>query len=140
MVYLIAGRAKHPYKKFALLFPLMATFKFLVIKSLLVPILVAVMIIKKMLVLAVMALPTVLTMLRFCRNPNGFGFGFGPGNLMAAAPVGPIGQAAAFAPLTADMSGDYSSYVQQAASQNNPYKDYSKNLMDSMKATYRRRR
>uniref|UniRef100_A0A2S2Q697 Uncharacterized protein n=2 Tax=Sipha flava TaxID=143950 RepID=A0A2S2Q697_9HEMI len=99
------------------------------------------MIIKKMLVLGVMALPTLLTMLRFCRNPNFPGFGFG--NLMAAGTVGPVGQAAAFAPLTADMSGDYSTYVQQSAAasqQNNAYKDYSKNLMDAMKATYRRRR
>lgn len=84
-----------------------------------------------------MALPTVFAMLRLCRNGNFFG-----GNLMAAAgPVGPIGQTAAFAPLTADMSGDYSTYMQQAAAsqQNNVYKDYSKNLMDAMKATYQRR-
>ncbi|CAI6347619.1 unnamed protein product [Macrosiphum euphorbiae] len=133
------SRAKHPHKKYALLFPLLATFKFLVIKTLLVPILVAVMIIKKMLVLGVMALPTVLTMLRFCRNPNFGGFGFGAGNLVATGAVGPVGQAAAFAPLTADMSGDYSSYVQQSAAasqQNGAYKDYSKNLMDAMKTTY----
>lgn len=139
VVYLITGRAKHPHKKYALLFPLLATFKFLVIKTLLVPILVAVMIIKKMLVLGVMALPTVLTMLRFCRNPNFGGFGFGAGNLVATGAVGPVGQAAAFAPLTADMSGDYSSYVQQSAAasqQNGAYKDYSKNLMDAMKTTY----
>lgn len=141
MVYLITGRGKHhPHKKYALLFPLLATFKFLMIKTLLVPILVAVMIIKKMLVLGVMALPTVLTMLRFCRNPNFGGFGgFGAGNLVATGAVGPVGQAAAFAPLTADMSGDYSSYVQQSAAasqQNGAYKDYSKNLMDAMKTTY----
>lgn len=122
-----------------MLFPLLATFKFLVIKALLVPILVAVMLIKKMLVLGVMALPAVLTVLRFCRNNNNFGFG--PGNLVTAGAVGPIGQAAAFAPLTADLSGDYSSYVQQqtGSQQNAAYKDYSKNLMDAMKATYRRR-
>lgn len=142
VVYQITGRGKHhhPHKKYALLFPLLATFKFLVIKALLVPILVAVMLIKKMMVLGVMALPTVLTMLRFCRNNNGFGFG--NGNLMAAGAVGPIGQAAAFAPLTADMSGDYSSYVQQAAASqpNTAYKDYNKNLLDAMKATYQRRR
>lgn len=141
VVYQITGRGKHPHKKYALLFPLLATFKFLLIKALLIPILVAVMLIKKMMVLGVMALPTVLTMLRFCRNPN---FpGFGPGNLVAAGAVGPIGQAAAFAPLTADMSGDYSTYVQQAAAasqQHNAYKDYSKNLMDAMKTAYRRRR
>lgn len=138
MVYQIAGRGKHPHKKYALLFPLLATFKFLVIKALLVPILVAVMVIKKLLVLGVMALPTVLTMLRFCRNPNFPGFG----NLIAGAAVAPVGQAAAFAPLTADMSNDYATYVQQSAAasqQNNAYKDYSKNLVDAMKATYRRR-
>ncbi|CAH1711508.1 uncharacterized protein LOC114125182 isoform X1 [Aphis gossypii] len=142
MVYLITGRSKHPHKKYALLFPLLATFKFLVIKALLVPILMAVMIIKKMMVLGVMALPTLLTMLRFCRNPNFGGFGFGAGNLVATGAVGPVGQAAAFAPLTADISGDYSSYVQQSAAasqQNNAYKDYSKNLMDAMKTTYQRR-
>ncbi|XP_025200758.1 uncharacterized protein LOC112598491 [Melanaphis sacchari] len=135
------SRSKHPHKKYALLFPLLATFKFLVIKALLVPILMAVMIIKKMLVLGVMALPTLLTMLRFCRNPNFGGFGFGAGNLVATGAVGPVGQAAAFAPLTADISGDYSSYVQQSAAasqQNNAYKDYSKNLMDAVK-TYQRR-
>lgn len=124
---------------------MLATFKFLLIKVLLVPILVAVMIIKKLMILGIMALPTVLTMLRFCRNPNFPGFGGGFGNLVAAGQVGPIGQAAAFAPLTADMSGDYSTYVQQAAaaSQHNggggAYKDYSKNLIDAMKGTYRRR-
>ncbi|XP_026813021.1 uncharacterized protein LOC113553725 [Rhopalosiphum maidis] len=136
------SRAKHPHKKYALLFPLLATFKFLVIKALLVPILVAVMIIKKMLVLGVMALPTLMTMLRLCRNPNFGGFGFGAGNLVATGAVGPVGQAAAFAPLTADISGDYSSYVQQSAAasqQNNAYKDYSKNLIDAMKTTYQRR-
>lgn len=139
MVYQIAGRGKHPHKKYALLFPLLATFKFLFIKALLVPILIAVMLIKKMIVLAVMALPTVWTMLRFCRNPNNFG-GFGAGNLLAAGPVAPIGQAAAFAPLTADMTGDYSSYVQQAAAASQQsYKDYNKNLMDAMKASYQRR-
>lgn len=143
MFYIITGRArKHPSKKYALLFPLLATFKFLIIKALLVPILVAVLIIKKMLVLGVMALPAVLTMLRFCRRGD-----FGFGNLMAgnmmAGPVGPVGQAAAFAPLTADISGDYSSYVQQSAGssqlQNNAYRDYSKNLMDAMKGSYKRR-
>ncbi|VVC31873.1 Protein of unknown function DUF1676 [Cinara cedri] len=138
MFYIIAGRArKHPTKKFALLFPLLATFKFLIIKALLVPILIAVLIIKKILVLGVMALPAVLTMLRFCRRGD-----FGFGNLVAAGPVGPVGQAAAFAPLTADISGDYSSYVQQSAGssqmQNNAYRDYSKNLMDAMKGAYRR--
>lgn len=139
VVYQITGRGKHQQKKYALLFPLLATFKFLIIKALLLPILATVMMIKKMLVLSVMALPTVFTMLRFCRNNNGFGFG----NLMAAGPIGPVGQAAAFAPLTADMSGDYSSYVQQAAAasqQNTGYKDYSKNLMDAMKAAYKKRR
>lgn len=137
MFYKITGRGKGPHKKYALLFPLLATFKFMIIKALLVPILIAVLIIKKILVLGVMALPAVLTMLRFCRNRDF-------GNLLAAGQVGPVGPAAAFAPLTADMSGDYSSYVQQSAGasqlQNNAYRDYSKNLMDAMKGTYNKRR
>jgi len=110
---------------------LLATFKFLLIKLLLVPILLAVLLIKKILVVGVMALPAVFAMLRFCRNNNNFGFG--PGNLVTAGAVGPIGQAAAFAPLTADLSGDYSSYVQQQATsqRNTAYKDYSKSLMDA---------
>ncbi|XP_050423827.1 uncharacterized protein LOC126835350 isoform X2 [Adelges cooleyi] len=137
-IFQVVNESRGKHKKFALLFPLLATFKFLVIKALLVPILITVMIIKKMLVLGVMALPTLLTMLRFCRNPN-FG-GFGLGNLMATGAVGPVGQTAAFAPLAAaDMSGDYSNYVQQATAAShhpNGFKDYSKNLLDAMKGTY----
>ncbi|XP_050522294.1 uncharacterized protein LOC126894958 isoform X2 [Daktulosphaira vitifoliae] len=119
------------HKKLALLFPLLATFKFIFIKALLVPILIAVMIIKKIMVLGIMLLPAALAMLRFCRNGQGLG------NLVTNAMAAP---AAAFAPLqAADMSGDYSNYVQQAAAASHHqggYKDYSKNLFDAMKGVY----
>ena len=63
------GSTTGSYKKFSLLFPLIAVFKFLIIKLLHIPILIGVFAIKKMLVAAAMALPTLLQLFRCPRNP-----------------------------------------------------------------------
>uniref|UniRef100_A0A8D8Z8D3 Uncharacterized protein n=1 Tax=Cacopsylla melanoneura TaxID=428564 RepID=A0A8D8Z8D3_9HEMI len=90
------------------LFPLVAVLKFMIIKALLVPLLISVLIIKKILILGVIALPYVFSLLRICRNGPGFGFLFGGGG--GAGGGGGLGnQVAANAPYLSavDTAVDY---------------------------------
>lgn len=119
----ISGRHKKKHKKFALVFPLIATFKFILIKALLIPILMGIIAIKKMLLLAAAAVPAIIALLRICRFPGGF-FGGGFGGLSAAT-------AAAAAPLlgtpyvTSDtIIGDFSNYASQQTPYYNKQQDY----------------
>lgn len=94
-----------------MIFPIIATFKFIAIKALLITILIAVFAIKKLIVVTIMALPVLLAMLRVCRG--GFFSGFGP--LTNAAPLtaaigGPLGPLTPYSAATDAIVGDFSSY------------------------------
>ena len=101
---MVAGRhKKKEAKKFAMIFPLIATFKFILIKALLVPILLGIIAIKKMLVVAAMAIPAIFTMIRLCRWG---GFGIGP--LTAAAAAAAPLMSAPMGATAVDIIGDFS--------------------------------
>ncbi|XP_065214855.1 uncharacterized protein LOC135841679 isoform X2 [Planococcus citri] len=110
------ARRKKKDKKFAMVFPLIATFKFILIKALLIPILMGIIAIKKMLVVAAMAVPTVIAMLRICRFGPG-GFFPGAGGLQAAAATAPV--LAPYVATSDTIIGDFSNYNPLAYS--NPY-------------------
>nr|XP_018900263.1 PREDICTED: uncharacterized protein LOC109032537 [Bemisia tabaci] len=111
------GSTTGSYKKFYLLFPLIAVFKFLIIKLLLIPILIGVFAIKKMLVAAAMALPTLLQLFRCPRNPlvpgaPGAG-GLPPlpaGNLVGLLPAAYQGYTATASAVAEPLVTDYSHY------------------------------
>lgn len=114
-----AGRGKKKdQKRFAMVFPLIATFKFILIKALLIPILMGILAIKKMLVMAAMAIPTIIAMLRICRfTPGGL---LGPAGFTAAAAAAPLMTAPYVASDT--IIGDFSNYAPSAmAAQQTPY-------------------
>ncbi|XP_054288020.1 uncharacterized protein LOC129003747 [Macrosteles quadrilineatus] len=63
----VEARGIHSKKKLALLFPLLVILKFGIIKAILVPILLGVLFIKKMIILGVMALPSILSVIKACK-------------------------------------------------------------------------
>ncbi|KAL1450243.1 hypothetical protein WDU94_002683 [Cyamophila willieti] len=79
----------------------------MMIKALLVPLLISVLIIKKILILGVIALPYVFSLLRICRNGPGMGFLFGGGGAGGGGGLG--NQVAANAPYLSavDTAVDY---------------------------------
>ncbi|XP_039294911.1 uncharacterized protein LOC111048539 isoform X2 [Nilaparvata lugens] len=58
----------HKKKKFALLFPILAFMKYLAIKAILVPIFMSVVFLKKIAILALIYLPTLLASLKICKK------------------------------------------------------------------------
>ncbi|RZF36958.1 hypothetical protein LSTR_LSTR004646 [Laodelphax striatellus] len=61
-------RGHHKKKKFALLFPILAFMKYLAIKAILVPIFMSVVFLKKIAILALIYLPTLLASLKICKK------------------------------------------------------------------------
>ncbi|KAG8247671.1 hypothetical protein J6590_055616 [Homalodisca vitripennis] len=61
------ARGIHSKKKLAILFPMMVLIKFGIIKAILIPILLTLLFIKKVLILGVMALPSILSTLKACK-------------------------------------------------------------------------